>query len=751
MRFHSSTRLLVLQLSLLVLGFSHSTLFAKQVDRTTTQGWSIAARAIDADFSTISEVVWNNDGSFIAEKGSEGVAVRDGKTLKMRHFLSRAMLGWTGKNNDATATLVAFVGNRLGFAKNLYRDYSNSYEHNLEWRDVKSGRVVAFWRGASVADDGESIFFCKNQKQFRVFHLRSQRWFDVNLPLRLQQAAPDMTDPAYLKENDFHHQWEIYFSPDGLHAADQIGDGRLRLWDVKARRLVAILFDRRGNYLAWPGVTGPVAWSPDGDLVATLGEDPEHYDIIYDEGPNDGTINEHPSVVKVWNARAGKLLQWWRAERNQGDSPNFLRWLDNHRLAVGYRASFEIREGKTKRLLGSTPAGENLFSPQVLSPDNRKLVAAKVLPAASSTVLTLYRVLENAIQNTQYQTRPSAARIASVAWSSQGTFVSTTPIDGVGNTLFWSWNKRPQRLAMRFSLGGTTQNSGWTQSGRFWTGDFSQISFYDPRRNWKRTDLKSPVVKGENQSSGNSYSPLFITSDERTVLQRRGFAGNELWRWDKGKNAFTLWIKQPEDKRGTSDYHPFGEQLSPDGRFYCASASENGRAVLLLHDLHVAGRILRLEEVSRAHLSEEEQSNALEWSAIFSRDGKRVAFGGLIFSLPDGKIVGRKLHLFDGKAVALSSHGNFVIRLDSHSKQLGLWLFSSSGRRLRALSRDIGGLSEMDFSPDNETVAVARFGDLEFYDVATGTLRYTAVAPQKSAQTVSSSSNYAIWPTTSTR
>lgn len=720
----------------------------------TTQGWNIRARPFDADFAGGAQnLVWSSDGRFLAAQGAEGISVRDVHSMKMRHFLSRAMLGWTAESSaplsnlrfDKMPRLVAFVGNRLVFSYSTYNERTNSWQPWIEWRNLRDGQRVDLWKNANLSRDEQSIYFVAQKNRFRIYHFAPQRWFDALLPLRVDAASPEMTNPYDGSLTQLNAP-SIDFWPDGLRAADSTSDGRIRLWNVKTRRIVATLEDKRGEYKELPGATGPVAWSPNGKLVATQGEDPTHRNIFFEEGPNDGSINEHPPVVKVWDAHSGKLVNWWNSSQDRTQGVTFLRCLDNARLAVGAPGVFQIWNAAKGKRLSATPIKDSfdLLPVQSLSPDGKTLAAVARIrnaraPADFISTTVSIRVLERGLMTPARIVKPGAEAIDGVAWSHDGRYIATTIKTGEGGVRFWQWQKRTKMFSAGFAVHSPI-HFGWTKKHRFWTSDFYQITLWNAQRNWRQSAIK-PLHDAQLNPPATGF---LMTSDENTVLQIADmFANprNAVWRSDKRQKPY-LWLQAP-------DSGGFVESISPDGRYYCVPSTLNDQPMLTLYDLEKKNQKLVLTPSIRNPKSGDEANYAWESGATFSRDGKTLAFGGRIFSMPQGRVLSERHAPLDGNAVALSSNGRLIVR-QSGLKNAGLWLFAATnGKRLRLISRDLGGIKAVDFAPDDKTLVVARYGDLEFYNVATGILtsKATVLNPPHPKQT---KPEWHIWPITTT-
>jgi len=176
-------------------------------DATVPKGWSIQARPLNADFSAgARNLVWSGDGKWIAAQGEEGIVIREGSTLQARHFLSREMLGWT--QQEEAISLIAFDGSRLGFALTAYDGDGGSFLRGIEWRDAASGRLLANWKDACVANDSQAAYFPDGRHAWRVYYFASARTRRVLLPLRATSAAPD-ANKQFTK-----HEWFQFFTPE---------------------------------------------------------------------------------------------------------------------------------------------------------------------------------------------------------------------------------------------------------------------------------------------------------------------------------------------------------------------------------------------------------------------------------------------------------------------------------------------------------------------------------------------------------
>ncbi|MBV9471153.1 MAG: WD40 repeat domain-containing protein, partial [Abitibacteriaceae bacterium] len=643
-------------------------------------------------------MVWQPHSDAIIAQGAEGITVRAVKTLRLQHFLRHERLVSPKADQSASQDepeLIASRQNRLAFEVLGYDGAGRRTAAGVLWRDRLTGQQIAYWRGAHVTADHQSSYFSNHRGRFRVLNLQSGHWFNIVLPLRETLADPHLSDPDFRKldkeqqgqPHAYLHEPQLFFSADGLHAADQTGDGHIRLWDTTTKRQQAVLIDRRGSYISNPGARGPVLWSPDGTHVATLGEDPEHFDIVYDQGPNDGTVNEHPPVVKVWDAHSGKLLSWHKLDAYDNTPPQLLQWLDNSYVIAGAQDCFEVwkpfgQRGAITRPLKHVKAN----APMVLSPNRRWLMS----------------------QGQLWQVRDLGRTVSQAAWSATQIHLvaALTPAPPFLKNLAWSWDSR--FLATSFSATDKREASiymwrvaadglprlahatgffaamrlAWTQQGRLWASNLYDLTFWDAQHHWQEKTWKPFTDVSHNPPSAG----LFATSNEKTFLQLSDGIKREVWRLDQGQRP-QLWLHNA--KSGS-----FSEVLSPDGRFYGCADTSDGATELVLYDLYRQGRVLRLGVAPRMRAETNQVGGtAYDVDPVFSGNGRYVAFGGRIFSLPSGRLVSERRSYKDGNALALSFDGRYLLR--SGAQQLSI--FKSQGPWQQRLCRDVNGVDAAAF------------------------------------------------------
>jgi hypothetical protein len=405
-------------------------------------------RLVDYDFGT-QAVAWKNDGSQLALQDSHGIAIRDGKTLKLLHYLPLA------SDSDGFPRLQGWSEDKL-FLEKIVPHQGGPY---LGFTSVlvlssQSGKTLATWPSVEFSPANPTLWFHRGS-HFRVFSWEEHRWFDVNLPLRVQDWPGEIPDkPA-----------QITFSKDGRFAADQLNDGRMRLWNVAARKVTTILEDAPNTLSFYPHAGPPVAWSPDGKRVATFGEDPSHVDFTYDDGgPNDGTQNRHPPVVKIWDVHSGKRIQWFNGQtlsdsyyEDSTRGSQILDWLDSENLIIGEGGSFEVRHIKTEK---SVAFGDRLGP--FISPDKSRLfTSARLIEIGKQGQM---RVLKSLF--------PAPSLTPTVAWSRDGCFIgvpyniSTANGDRLSQNFTWNVSElsleQPNQSHQFLPWGGRIYEYEWS-------------------------------------------------------------------------------------------------------------------------------------------------------------------------------------------------------------------------------------------------------------------------------------------------
>ena len=641
---------------------------------------------VDYDFGA-DQAIWKPDGQALALQDAHGIAIRDGHSLKLKRYFRIER----GDEEKSWPLLRAWNGDDLFLeSQSRYDERGRVLPPRATVISARDGSTRAVWKNADFSADGNELWFHHGTK-FRVLSLKTRRWFDAHLPMRTTDREGD----AWASD--------ITFSPDGRFAADQLKDGRMRLWNVKTRRATAILSDKVSS-AAYPQVLAPVVWSPDGKLVATLGEDPSHRDIYYDEGPNDGTVNEHPPVVKIWNARSGKLVQWFASL----SAPNQLWWRDNRTLWIGGKSSYSTDAAFETWRVGAK-SGQKIEVESPVAPHGDRLFAGdRLLQLNGNNKPRALKVLFVA-----------PTPLKNVAWSRDGRFVAATYLDlrpgedDISGVQIWN--------SQKFDLENTGQahapmRMGWTLDNRVWCSDFYQISSWSEREKWKQNDWLAPIIGKSTFPNSPPANGLFLRPDGERILQLSENFDHAIYeRANRDAAPQLLW------KNAQSG--GFGEVLSPDGNwlsFWENNEKDSNVLELRAYEMRSGGRHLTVR-----HPEVKDAAGNARWelSPRFSPDSRYLSWGFQVMKWPSREVIADTRHL-KGNTFALAPGAQELLRVTPDDVRLT----DLRGRVKATLSRDSSQIQDAAFSFDGQRVAVARAHELEIYDVKTGRLQVTLYA-----------------------
>ena len=650
---------------------------------TAATALAVPPPAVDYNFGAY-QAVWKQDGSALALQDEHGIAIRDGQTLKLKRYLPLEIKeGWP--------LLRAWNGDDLFLeSKSRSGDGERSLPSRATIISVSGKKTRAVWEHAEFSVNGDVLWFHKADK-LRVLSLKTRRWFDARLPFRTEFGDED--------------NWGVNFtfSPDGRFAADQLGDGRLRLWNVKTRKVTAILKDKVSSS-AYPQAMAPAIWSPNGTLVATLGEDPSHEDFSYEEGPNDGSQNNHPPVVKIWDARTGQLVHWFASV----GAP--VRWRDENTLEMTGDNGDTVETFGAGLQIYQVSAHRSSFvraqTPLALSPQGNRLFAG-------------YQVLELGAHNkarvvkAMFAAPPAVGRLS---WSRDGHFVASTYsgpeqsssqyISGVQ-----VWNARNLTLEFAAPLHRGAQNLGWTNANQLWSSNSISLSTWSADNSWAQTNWQVPPVNKEDVEFGrrNDFGLFLLPDGARTVEVSGGSKGAIYERANPSAPAQLLFKNAPRESSS--------EILSPDGKWLCLRAlfpltsdAEN----LQVYELQAGGRSLVIEG----------KSNSDNEFPCFSSDARWAYWDERLFSLPSWQVASELGHFQKGVTYAIAPDARTFLRIEKGA----LRVVDQQNTALKTLIPSNGNINDAQFSPDGSQVAVTRGANLQIYDAATGNLLATLYA-----------------------
>jgi WD40 repeat protein len=355
----------------------------------------------------------------------------------------------------------------------------------------------------------------------------------------------------------------IAFSPDGQLIASSGWDGTVQLLDWAKGGTVAVL---RGHQ----GPVEDVAFSPNGQLVASAGDDGTVR--IWDWklgraravliGKADGRLvmnsNETDGTVRIWNWVKGS--QRAALPGKNADSPDAAFSPDGQLVAATGMQDLRIwnwAQDKVQTFPATVLAATGDIYPlkSVAFSPNGKLVA--IGDMMSGTV----RVLDR-LQKRQIRSLPGGkGDVESVAFSPNGRQVASAGADGVVRV--WDWPSGRTRATLRghrgiaydvvFSLDGKLiASAGQDGTIRVW--------------NWAKSATRIVLSGHRGDVYGVAFSP-----DGRLIASAGADGTVRVWDWESG----SLWAVLRGLEGDTASQPVFGVAYSLDGKLI-ASAGADG-------------------------------------------------------------------------------------------------------------------------------------------------------------------------------
>jgi WD40 repeat protein len=467
-----------------------------------------------------------------------------------------------------------------------------------------------------------------------------------------------------------------------------------------------------------PGLGGLLAWSPKGVFVTEGPESSGMIDIVDDETgasvltfkAHDADINDvafspdgsllattgDDGALRVWNASTGRLVSSVSAEGSEFGvwGPSFSA--DGSLVAAAW-GDWEETYGRvrvldlsTDRVVSNVPIAGAIDT--ALGPDGQRLAVASWWgEERSGAVFDVETGREVFALNGPNSCCPPYSR--GVAWSPNGRYIAASSLN---NTLIWE----AETGSLRYTLighAGFATSVAWSQdSSRLVTGGSDgtarvwEIEGEDVRERWSLSaqETKSGIV-------GVAFSP----DGSRVMAGDAGISAVKIW--DLGPGGDGEWANLPAAGNPAAGFMPDGWRVV---------APDPDEEALTIWDLRT-GRDLRTLGPA---------ADFFEFQSFdVSPDGSTIALGG--WSRPDplfggpaavqawdtstGEELFRIGHELDVNSVAFSPDGEFLVT--------AAWggtakIIDRSGHVIRVLQEEETGFNEVGdarFSPDGVLVA----------------------------------------------
>jgi WD40 repeat protein len=620
------------------------------------------------NFKGISSLTYSSDGKTLATVSEDygPLLIWDAATLELKRTL----------HGQGTSGQVLFTPDPNLLAINT--GGANAFAVHL--LDVRSGEIVRKIPSARYLDNGRVLArYSKTRVTFSEART-GRRLLTLALPAEGYGTAPNA----------------FYFSPNHKRLALDTG-AEVKVFDVPRTSPRLTLSDPRGEFGKQAGVFGPVAFSPDGKLIATGGEDP-NFHVVDDDGPNTEAKYAHSLTVKVWDARTGKLR---RVLPNYGYSlgsrVGLLRFSpDSRRLLIGAEYNTDLLDLQSFKVLRRTKAS----APFAIAPNGVHLLSGGYYGQHAFGTLSDLRTGRD-IKNL-----PAALGVIGVyAWSKDGHWLMAG--DGHRNEVRL-WNVREGKSGPSWKRHNPILG-GFLPDGTLWTADLHEAEIRDPETGKLLDSFKTPV-KDTWGSRGISVSP-----DGRFFITQRYLPDSPVELYDVKTKSLALSLSKPGLEVGSVVFSSDGQKL--------AAVATSSFKPSLLYVWNIKGELLH----TFSDADETSKETIYIYGPRFSPDGTQLFAQGTrglrVYDLATGEK--RMLETKTMTPFDFSADGQWRV---SSSNSLTEISDASTNQILHRFTAPTYFDAAAALSPDKKILARAEGGRTMLYEVSTGRKLLTLVS-----------------------